>query len=85
MRRLIERFIVWRYIAAGVTWGDATSYLHSMGTCVGYDKLTKRLQKWERLYNALGYAPITSDDWIRIGGWGKDVEPLLYQRGTARH
>lgn len=67
--------IVTSYLEAGASFGDAVSMIY-MGECIGFEKLLEEWEKWEAEYLALGFRSLSIDDFVGIGGWGKDPEAL---------
>ena len=78
-RATVDRFVIWRYCEAGLTWGDADSYSF-MGDPDPCGLLNFRLVRWELIYRGLGYKPLERRDWTSAGGYGKPFEHLLRQR-----
>lgn len=74
-----EKTIVKQYYYWGCEYGDALSYWF-MGKCVGFDKLEKKFQYWSKQYMALGYEPISVDDFVSAGGYGNDMSHKLRQK-----
>lgn len=77
MRRLVRDFVVARYVAAGLRWGEAESYWFN-GPCVGYEAMERRLEKWEARYARYGFLPVRRNTWIVAGGYGAAMEHELY-------
>lgn len=63
------------YLEAGAEFGDAVSHIY-MGECIGFPGMLEKWESWEREYSALGYRTLSIDDFVSIGGWGKDPEEL---------
>lgn len=64
------------YLDRGAFIGDALSYSY-MGKAVGFDKILLRLVSWEEEYARRGFMPISLDDFVDFGGYGKDISDLL--------
>ncbi len=75
LARLVRDFVVRRYVAAGLLWGDAESYSGYLGECVGYAGMLRKLTRWEARYVRLGFKPVV---WVEAGGYGKDYSSKLY-------
>jgi len=72
--------LVNKYIEAGNEFGDAVSYLPSMGKCVGFNKLCRKWQNLEVKYAALGYRTIELNDFVKHGGYGVDISNKIKVR-----
>jgi len=77
IKKLWKKFVINRYISAGLSWGDAESYRPMLGKCLGYESLVKRLNYWEAKYKKLGYRPIPMAAWILAGGYGEPLDKFL--------
>ena len=78
LSRLVREFVVRRYVAAGLSWGDAESYSGYLGECVGYAGMLRKLNRWEVRYSRLGFKPVDKRVWVEAGGYGKDYASKLY-------
>jgi hypothetical protein len=77
-RRLLDdKSVQKEYLNAGSCFGDAASYVFSMGECVGFDALLERWAKWEKEYAKRGYRTISIDDFILRGGHNKDISNVI--------
>jgi hypothetical protein len=56
IKKLWERFVIHKYVSAGLQWGNATSF--------GYNENRKRLEYWENKYKELGYVPVSYTIWV---------------------
>lgn len=63
------------YLEAGSEFGDAVSCIY-MGECVGFSGLHEAWETWEREYSSLGFRTLSVDDFVSIGGWGKDPQEV---------
>lgn len=63
------------YLEAGSDFGSAVSEIY-MGECIGFADYHEKWETWEREYSALGYRTLSIDDFVAIGGWGKDPQEL---------
>jgi len=77
-----KRRIVKKYFNAGLDFGDAVSYYY-MGECIGFQKLFNKWQKYEKKYAALGFKTIPLDDFVSGGGYGVEIDNLLYVKLQA--
>lgn len=66
-----ETEITNRYLDAGADFGDAVSQIY-MGECHGFEKLLAEWEKFEVAYAELGFRTLSVDDFVEVGGWGKD-------------
>ncbi len=80
IKKLWQKFVVWRYIEAGLNWGDCSSYSH-LGATEEYDRMYNKLLFWEKRYKKLGYKPLDYSDWD-LTGWGKPYKDKLYIKDT---
>lgn len=85
LARLVREFVVRRYVAAGLSWGDAESYSGYLGECVGYTGMLRKLNRWEARYVRLGYKPVDKRTWVEAGGYGKDYASKLYLPNATGH
>ncbi len=74
--RASDAKVAQRYLNAGTEFGDAVSYIY-MGECVGFEKMLDKWAKLEKEYASRGYKTISIDDFIKAGGYGKDISDLL--------
>ena len=79
LKQRMHDYVVSRYEVAGLTWGDAASYLY-VGRPIGFDNMIHSLVYWEKKYTALGYCAITPDMWVKAGGYGASIK--LCERET---
>lgn len=76
MNKLWERIVIWRYVSAGLNYGDYLSYMTGLIPENHYGRI---LARWERRYVVLGYVPLSPDDWLMAGGYGRDYKDKLRQ------
>ena len=84
-RRLVRNFVVKRYVAAGLHWGEAASYYWCNGPCVGYATIVSRLEKWESRYARYRLVPVRRNTWIAAGGYGAAMVQELYIRNITQN
>lgn len=77
---LYERYIIWRYVRAGLMWGEADGYVLIAGECVGYESRERKFHYWEEKYKKLGYMPLSEWQWEESGGYGVPFEHLLKKK-----
>jgi len=65
-----------RYVDAGAGFGGAVSYLY-MGECIGFKSMLNRWAGWEQEYALRGYRTVSLDDFVKLGGYGKNIDTLL--------
>lgn len=68
-----------KYLKAGPQFGAAVSYIY-MGECVGFKQMLGRWQRWEDAYASRGYRTLSLDAFVKHGGYGESIEPLLGQK-----
>jgi hypothetical protein len=68
--------VVEAYQDAGAEFGDAVSHIY-MGECLGFEALLSAWEKAEADYAAAGYRTLAVDDFVSIGGWGKEMPPAV--------
>ncbi len=68
-----------KYVLAGAQFGDAVSYIY-MGECIGFESMLNRWSDWEKEYINRGYRTVALDDFIELGGYGKNIDHLLRQK-----
>lgn len=76
IRRLIEKFVFWRYTKAALLWGDFESYRVS-GFKNPDNPYFSRYTRWKKVYDRLGYKEISHYVWIDAGGYGHPYKHLL--------
>lgn len=77
-KKLWERYVVWRYVEAGLAMGDYHGYLFCP------DSVERKYEKWKERYKALGYEPLLFQDWVEAGGYGVPYKHLLRQPARGR-
>ena len=83
VQALVLRFVVWRYVTAGLNWGDPASYESILGPCSDAYARFRRLKKWEARYEAMGFQPVSPTTWIKAGGFGCDYASELFRPQNA--
>lgn len=78
-RFLSDRKVKESYLDAGNLVGAAVSYSY-MGEPIGFKRMVRRWESWEREYVRRGYRTISLDEFIESGGYGKPLPNL----GTKR-
>lgn len=71
-----------KYVQTGSAFGDAVSYIY-MGECVGFESMLNSWADWEKEYVRRGYRTVSLDDFIELGGYGKNIDNLLRQKRNA--
>ena len=77
LSRLKHDKIVRQYVRYGLIYGDYMSYYYCP------PRIKSKFLYWESQYIKLGYIPLTTDDWIIAGGYGKQYKHLLRIRYEA--
>lgn len=72
--KLSDRKVQHFYLNAGLDFGDAVSYVGSIGECFGFKRLLNRYGDWEYEYACRGFRTISLDDFIEPGD---NVEQLI--------
>lgn len=86
MMKLITNFfnkedkIKSKYIESGLILGDIMTYPY-MGKPVEYLKYLNNYNKYEEKIISMGYIPVSLNNFMARGGWGKDVS-LDLLKGT---
>lgn len=65
-----------KYAGSGAHFGEAVSYLY-MGECVEFESKLNRWADWEQEYAKRGYRTIPLDNFIELGGYDKNIDPLF--------
>ena len=74
IRKIWQWYATRRYVAIGLRWGDARSYLLDDN---GIGHLFNSLRYWETQYMRLGFRPVPRERWILAGGYGRPYEDFL--------
>jgi len=65
------------YIDSGGQFGDAVSYVGSMGECIGFKRLLDQFEDWELEYADRGYRTVSLDRFVDLGGYGKSIDDVI--------
>ena len=67
--RTYEENLIHNYFRAGLSFGEAVSYLTIAGPCSDYDKRELLFNQLEEEYVRMGYKKIPFDKFIEAGGY----------------
>lgn len=76
LKFLTDNQVTSRYKKAGSIFGEAVSMIY-LGECVGFEKILRRFEKWEKEYARRGYKPLSVDD-FRAASYGEDISQKLH-------
>ncbi|MFH1248887.1 MAG: hypothetical protein V1660_01940 [archaeon] len=78
LRKLLnDKSVQKEYIEAGSCFGDAASYVCSIGQCIGFEALLERWAMWEKEYAKRGYRTICYNNFELKGGYNKDIGNVI--------
>lgn len=83
MESLLEKFIIWRYSAVALKWGDWESYAYKAEAHEA-NPYVEAKRFWENIYSYLGYADVPNKVWIDAGGYGQPYKQYLRQLPLVR-
>lgn len=69
LRKIIEDFIVRKYVKYGLLYGEHQSFF-PIGIDPSFDKIKKKYNKWKERYERLGFYPLNDDLFLEAGGYG---------------
>lgn len=74
---LSDKSVEKRYASSGAEFGCSASDVATMGECMGFENLLNDWAKWEQEYVKRGYKTVSVDDFIELGGYGRNINNLL--------
>lgn len=81
----MEKIILSKYRKWGTLLGDYWSYDYMFDTSLSssfLDRYEKKLRLWESRYTALGYIPLSNEEWIEVGGYDVPIECTCFGKKT---
>lgn len=74
---LSDKSVEKSYASSGARFGCDASDVATMGECFGFEVHLNAWAKWEQEYARRGYKTVSIDDFIEMGGYGKNINNLL--------